>query len=240
MSSVSAVSGSSGYFRWQPAENSPAVLLSEAVMRVLRDQVTALPTRGSEIGGALLGNRDHATGEFTIEEFQPIEIEHAAGPAYILSESDVQLWRAAVTELRQKSPAFIGIYRSQARPGFHVTPEDCAMVERLLPFDKGVLLLVKPLSEKEAVGAMFLCDGGAVIDEAVNGREFPLAAPAKPHTAWKRIALPLSALAAGIAAAIVFHYAPGENPLPPLPPPSGLHLRTTRSGGNVRLNWDPA
>jgi hypothetical protein len=139
----------------------------------------ALPKRGAEIGGALLGRRG-PEGEFFIESWQPLAIEHRVGPSYILSEGDVALWAEFVKGARTGVERFIGIYRSQTRPGLGITAEDCAIVEKFLPREDGVLLIVKPLSVSESVATFYFCDGGAIIDAAAESREFEFGGKAIP------------------------------------------------------------
>src|SRR5579884_4288422 len=140
-------------FRWKPTEPGPEILLRWSVMSGIEAEVVegfkALPKRGAEIGGALLGHRG-PHGEFLIDSWRPIPIEHRTGPSYILSEADLFAWAEFVKRARTGAQQFIGIYRSQTRPGLGVTPDDCAIVEKFLPREDGVLLIVKPLSVSES------------------------------------------------------------------------------------------
>ena len=170
-------------FRWKPAEPGPEVLLRWPVMSGIEAEVIegfkALPKRGAEIGGLLLGSRG-ARGEFLIESWRPIPIEHRTGPSYILSEADLSGWAESVKQARSGAHQFIGIYRSQTRPGLGVTPDDCTIVERFLPRADGVLLIIKPLSVSESVATFYFCDGGAIVDAAAESREFEFGDKAIP------------------------------------------------------------
>ncbi len=252
------------YFRWQAAPTAPAFAISAEAVAGIRAEVIrglkSLPRRGAEVGGALLGRKDPATGEYMVEGFVPVPIEYESGPSYVLSARDTETWRAKVAELRFSSPPFIGVYRSQTRPGLTIQPEDCTTVETFLPREKGILLLVKPLSPEECVGAIYLCDGGAIVDQAINAREFPFghtsasssAAPAAQRTTRRKTSawIPVSAALAGIALAVLFHYRttakPTESVVDPIveaappPPPPTLHFRAEPAGTNARIAWDPA
>ena len=170
-------------FRWKPAEPGPEVLLRWSVMSGIEAEVIegfkALPRRGAEIGGLLLGSRG-PRGEFLIDSWQPISIEHRAGPSYILSEADISAWGESVKHARSGERQFIGIYRSQTRPGLGVTPDDCTIVEKFLPRADGVLLIVKPLSISESVATFYFCEGGAIVDAAAESREFEFGGKAIP------------------------------------------------------------
>jgi hypothetical protein len=170
-------------FRWKPAEPGPEVLLRWSVMSGIEAEVMegfkALPRRGAEIGGALLGHRG-PHGEFLIDSWQPIPIEHRSGPSYILSDADLSAWGEFVARARAGAQHFIGVYRSQTRPGLSVTPDDCRIVEKFLPREDGVLLIVKPLSITESVATFYFCDGGAIVDAAAESREFEFGGKAIP------------------------------------------------------------
>jgi len=170
-------------FRWKSAEPGREVVLRWSVMSGIEVEVVegfkALPKRGAEIGGVLLGRRG-PRGEFLIDSWQPIPIEHRTGPSYILSDADLSVWADFVRQSRTGAQKFIGIYRSQTRPGLAVTPDDCAIVEKFLPREDGVLLIVKPLSISESVATFYYCDGGAIVDAAAESREFEFGGKAIP------------------------------------------------------------
>jgi hypothetical protein len=186
----------------------------------------SLPGRGAEIGGVLLGSFDPGTGdpatrEIVIDAFEPMQIDYRSGPSYIPSADDYAQWRDWVLALREASPRIVGICRSHTRPGLRVATEDGNLIGQVMPGGDGVLLLVKPLSDRECVGAFFPFRQGIVTDGSTPSREFPFGArqpvelPARkpqPLSRW----IVISAIAAGIAAAAVLHYmteAPEENPL---------------------------
>lgn len=186
----------------------------------------SLAARGAEIGGVLLGSFDPGTREIVIDAFEPMQIEYRSGPSYIPSPDDYARWHDWVLALREASPRIVGICRSHTRPGLRVSAEDSNLIDQVMPGGDGVLLLVKPLSDRECVAAFFPFEHGIVADGSTPSREFPFGArqgiptappdpPApkpKPLSRW----IVISAIAAGIAAAGVFHYmtqAPEENPL---------------------------
>lgn len=225
----------------------------------IRDRVIAgfrsVPGRGAEVGGVLLGAFCPESREIVIDGFEPVRIEHRFGPSYILSDTDYAACKA--------SPRMVGMYRSHTRPGLRVADEDRALISQLLPDNDGVLLLVKPLSDRECVGAFFPFVKGVVLDGATPSREFPfgaaerpvaIAAPPEPEETPKRRPLsrwvPVTAVVAGIAAAAVLHHissdpdsadSADENPVQAAAAVSAkpaLHLRSEADGSAVRLEWD--
>ena len=201
----------------------------------------SIPGRGAEIGGVLLGSFTPATLEIVIDAFEPMEIEYRSGPSYIPSADDYAQWRDWVLALREASPRIVGICRSQTRPGLRVAPEDGNLIEHVMPGGDGVLLLVKPLSDRECVGAFFPFEQGIVADGSMPSREFPFGVrqrvpppqpdpPARtlqPLSRW----IVISAVCAGIAAAGVLHYmteAHEENPLVfPSKPPAAYPINSS-------------
>lgn len=162
-------------FRWRFSDSGPDIRMRWPAIAGIESEVIegfkALPKRGAEVGGALLGHQGPA-GDFFIDSWRAIPIEHRSGPSYVLSEADIAAWRNFAAQARSSGEGFIGIYRSQTRPGLGVTPEDCAIVEKFLPREKGVLLLIKPLSVSESVATFYLCDGGAIRESSGQSREF--------------------------------------------------------------------
>ena len=218
------------YHRWHPPSGSPRVSIALQTMDDIKNHAirgyrslrkSPLPKRGAEIGGVLLGSLDPATGEIVIDAFEPMQIEYRSGPSYIPSADDYARWPDWVLALREASPRIVGICRSHTRPGLRVATEDSILIEHVMPRGDGVLLLVKPLSDRECVGSFFPFQQGMVTDGSTPSREFPFGArqpvelPARkpqPLSRW----IVISAIAAGIAAAGVLHYmseAPEENPL---------------------------
>ncbi len=188
----------------------------------------SLPKRGAEIGGVLLGSLDSGHREIVIDGFEPMQIEYRSGPSYIPSPDDYARWHDWVLALREACPRIVGLCRSQTRPGLRAAAEDSDLIRYAMPGGDGVLLLVKPLSERECVGAFFPFQQGIVTDGSTPSREFPFGAAqrppqskapevsySKPQSLSRWIVI--SAIATGIASAGVLHYMTGaseENPVP--------------------------
>src|SRR5262245_54041630 len=89
-----AEGGASLSYLWQVPGKHVSVSLCLSVVdgleAAVRDGMQPIPGRGLEIGGVLLGrikkNRDGVVVE--IDNYQPLECEHAAGPSYLLSAND--------------------------------------------------------------------------------------------------------------------------------------------------------
>jgi len=125
----------------------------------------AVPKRGAEVGGILLGTAE--TGEnrvVRIEDFVPVASEHLRGPSYVLSEADLRNFDA---ELGKWAPApdkriyAVGYYRSNTRDVLQLTPEDLQILEKRFPQPAALCLLVKPYATRVSEATFFLKQNGA-------------------------------------------------------------------------------
>ena len=86
-----------GWLVWEVPGKPVSVRLSlDVVSRLgmaVQEGFKALPRRGLEIGGLLIGTARDA-GNLTVvevDDFEPVESEHATGPSYVLSDADRRL-----------------------------------------------------------------------------------------------------------------------------------------------------
>lgn len=159
----------------------PAVRFSrEATLELERltiEGFKAVPRRGMEIGGVLLGSAS-ASG-YEVTDCAAIEIEHRTGPSYTLSEADWSVWEAAIDGLDDRD-RIVGIFRSQTRPGMQPAHDDSRLSASVLPGRQGIFLLLKPLGIDSVVASMFLSEGGTIVDEVGAPREIAFGAKTLP------------------------------------------------------------
>jgi len=254
-------------YEWPAAEGTPAIVIGRSVMNEIRAHVLAgyrsVSGRGLEVGGALVGHieTDPDTGNrrVIIEGYEPVDIDHQAGPSYIFSEQDAQRWRDWIAALRHTTPSLVGICRSHTRPGLCVASPDADLIRTFVGGSDGVLLLVKPLSDRECVAAFFPFIRGIVVDGNTTSREFPFGDSSLPRRAEPAIApntpsakrplskwIVISAVAAGVAAALILHYLPAardEVPVAESRAPAAaraLDLKGERVGRSIRIVWNRA
>jgi hypothetical protein len=124
----------------------------------------AVPRRGAEVGGILLGSAE--SGEHTvvrIEDFVPLACEHLRGPSFILSESDI---KALDETLERWVPApdkriyVVGLYRSNTREVLQLAPEDLEILDSRLKAPTTVFLMVKPFATRVSEATFFLRENG--------------------------------------------------------------------------------
>ena len=171
--STPAATGPSGYYVWEPAGKDYAVHLYPEIIDRLNYEVMkgfgALPKRGAEVGGVLLGSVERgAKLVVRVQEFESIHCEHLLGPSYVLSEKDLleldrvleQSAKAEVRELR-----VVGFFRSITRESIQLTEQDLALLDARFPDDGSICLLVKPYSGRPNEAVVLCRENGAFPSE---------------------------------------------------------------------------
>lgn len=135
----------------------------------------AVPKRGAEVGGLLLGSVEHGDKTVVrIEEFEPVPCEYRRGPSYLLSEEERSTFAAAVAAARhsQSGSMPVGYYRSHTREGgMGLDTEDRELVGTHFSSDNDVVLMVKPYATKVSIGGFLVRTDGDFPSE--TPLEFP-------------------------------------------------------------------
>jgi hypothetical protein len=167
-------SAPSSFFVWEPAGERIAVHLSgEAVDQIgfaVMRGFGALPKRGAEIGGLLLG-RVETGGKtvVTIEEFVGIPCAHLYGPSYILCQEDM---RALDREMAAHSAGsgarlrVVGFVRSHTRDPLRLDETDLALLDARFLDEDAVCLLVRPFTTHPSVAVFLTREDGRFSGEA--------------------------------------------------------------------------
>jgi len=185
-----------GYYVWAVPGNPVAVHLRLDVVDRLGAEflrgLGAVPKRGAEVGGVLLGSIEPGLVKDThivrIEDFEPVPCSYVRGPSYLLTGEDRKLFDDIC---QRRNP--VGYYRSHTREGLSLGPEDLDLLEQNLPLAANVALLVKPLADKPGVAGVFVRENGGFPGKTpiefpfrrweMTGEEpppTPAPAPAKP------------------------------------------------------------
>lgn len=134
----------------------------------------SLTSRGSEIGGLLLGQA--APGVPTVvslEDFEPVLCDYTRGPLYRLSDADMGRFERA---LEQRTTAgglqVVGFFRSHTRKGLSLDPEDVAFFEARFRDPGNVALVIRPFATKASIAGIFIWENGKVRGES-SYLEFP-------------------------------------------------------------------
>jgi len=108
--------------------HSPRLLVANPLIPRLFDEVSegvrALPRGGAEIGGLLVGPKDHEGGVLA-NEIIPIPIEYRFGPSFRLSSPDLtKIEEAIAIAHKDPSKTVVGFYRSRTRGGAEFRDSD--------------------------------------------------------------------------------------------------------------------
>ena len=153
-----------GFYRWEVPGKSIRISL-DVVDRLQQDVMRgfgAVPRRGAEIGGVLLGSA-YDDGSVAVEEYELIPIEYKRGPSYLLSVEDVGAFEATVDELRKKSGDGIrpvGYFRSHTRDGVGLGDEDRELLARYFPEEETIVLLIRPFGTKPSIAGFYFKEQG--------------------------------------------------------------------------------
>lgn len=168
------------WLSWEVPGKPVSVRLSRDVAGRLRMAVwegfKALPRRGLETGGLLIGTTREMGDRIVVEvdDFEPVETEHASGPSYVLSDAELRLLEARIAASEDpESPSIVGFYRSHTRSNFAITAEDASLFSRYFPAASHVFLLIKANDDGRPTGGFVIREGGKVVSDSPYA-EFPL------------------------------------------------------------------
>lgn len=122
----------------------------------------AVPKRGAEVGGILIG-KIVAGLEKTIvlEDSEPVQCEHRRGPSYLLSEGDRRRLEDTIARARTRPDRrVVGYYRSHTRDNFSLDDEDTEIFSTYFGDPDSVFLLIRPSATKVSSAGVFLWGEG--------------------------------------------------------------------------------
>lgn len=153
----------SEYYDWRPPSAPVGVRLSYGAIDRLRADVMndfwAVPKRGAEVGGILLGrvtagpDSDTLT-QVVVEDYECVPCEHRRGPSYVLSEPDRK--RLARALRRSGGLSVVGYFRSHTRPGLYLDENDMAVVSSQFSAPSDIVLLIRPHATEPGVAGFFI------------------------------------------------------------------------------------
>jgi TonB family protein len=166
------------FYTWEVAQKPVAVRLPLTLIDRLESEAVenfrSLSSRGSEIGGLLLGSvlpGNPAT--VTATDFELVACDYSRGPLYRFGDADLGRVEQAIEKHNSGSgPRVIGFFRSHTRKGLTVDGDDLAFFEPRFPEPHQIVLLIRPFATKVSSAAIFIRENGKIATEASH-REFP-------------------------------------------------------------------
>jgi hypothetical protein len=167
-----------GFYGWEVPGKPISIQLSLDVVERLQQDVMrgfgAVPRRGAEVGGILLGTAAGAEPTVRVEDYVLVPIEYKRGPSYRLSDDDVTAFDAAVRQSRNgKLLRPVGFFRSHTRDGVGLSGEDVELLSNYFPELETIALLIRPFATKPS-GAGFYFKEQGVFQSGPPLLEFPL------------------------------------------------------------------
>ncbi|MGI8742098.1 MAG: hypothetical protein ACR2NN_05935 [Bryobacteraceae bacterium] len=124
----------------------------------------AVPKRGAEVGGILLGSASHDGRLLVdIEDYEMAPIEYKRGPSYQLSASDLESFQAILDRLRAGTDPDlkpVGFFRSHTREGTGLVQDDLDLLKRSFPDPNAVVLLIKPYATRVSTATFLFSENG--------------------------------------------------------------------------------
>jgi hypothetical protein len=167
-----------GGYLWEIPGAAIAVDLDLAVIDDLLPEVmrafAAVPKRGAEVGGLLLGVVEPSAGPdrptlVRVNSFELVPCTYARGPSYLLTEEESAAFEQA-RERRQaeasQHSSVVGYFRSHTRPGLSLSPEDLDLLKRHFPNSFDIALLIRPFATQPTQAGFFFREQGAFQEES--------------------------------------------------------------------------
>lgn len=179
--SAGETTSQSAHYLWEISGRPVAVRLSFGFVDRLLQEVMrgfgAMPRRGVEMGGVLLGWVDGSGPKpvVVVEDYEPVPCQHTRGATYLLSEQEMGRFQETVdrwSSSQGKQSYAVGYYRSHTREGLGMSDEDLELFNRTLPDASAVCLLVKPFATRVSQAGIFIRENGGVRAQS-SYQEFP-------------------------------------------------------------------
>ena len=170
-------SAASPYYLWEAPGKPVSVRISHSVVdrldRAAVETFRSISSRGSEIGGLLLGCVLPGTPTVvSIDDYELISCDYSRGPLFHLSDADMGRFQSAFARGNQDGVRAVGFFRSHTRKGLVLDAEDLTLMESQFRDPQAVALLVRPSATKPSMGGIFIHEDRQAPGEA-SCLEFP-------------------------------------------------------------------
>jgi protein TonB len=147
--------------------------LIDRLEREAVENFRSLTSRGSEIGGLLVG--DVSPGSplvVSISDYDLIACDYSRGPLYRLSDADMGRFEQAIQQRQAAGRGVAGFFRSHTRKGISLDADDLAFFQARFRDPHHIALLVRPFATKASTAGIFIWENGKVNGET-SYLEFP-------------------------------------------------------------------
>ena len=168
---------SSPLYVWEVTQKPVSVEIPFGLIdRLEREAVEnfrSLTSRGSEIGGMLIGSvRPGNPATVSIADYELIECDYTRGPLYRLSEADLVRLEQAREKRLAGGAGIAGYFRSHTRKGMSLDSDDLSLFQARFRDANQIALLVRPFATKASTAGIFIWENGKVNGDS-SYLEFP-------------------------------------------------------------------
>ncbi len=165
------------FYLWEVPQKPVCVKIPFALIDRLEHEAVesfrSLSSRGSEIGGVLLGSVSPGSPFLlTLQDFELIPCDYTRGPLYRLSDADLDRFDRVFAQHTAGGRPVVGFFRSHTRKGVQLDPEDLTLLDSRFSAAHQIALLIRPFATKPSVAGIFVREEGAVRGEC-SYKEFP-------------------------------------------------------------------
>ena len=167
-----------GTWLWQVPQKPVSVRIALPLVARLERQVSeavrSVRTRGSEIGGLLLGSVSGTSPALvSVQDYDLVPCDYSRGPLYKLAGEDRdRVERRIAVRSAAGRLGVVGFFRSHTRAGFSLDDDDVALCRSYFNGPHQVFLLVRPAPGRVARAGFFIWEHGQIRAEATH-LEFP-------------------------------------------------------------------
>ncbi len=176
-------------YLWEVPQKPVAVRLAFDIIDRMESEVIenfrSLTSRGSEIGGVLLGSVIPGSPlTVLVQGYEAVQCDYSRGPLYRLSDADLGRFERVI---EQHSGAgnipVAGFFRAHSRKGLSLDTDDLAFLDARFRGPHHIALLVRPFATKTSVGGIFIREDGTFHGEA-SLLEFPFRSSQLTASLW--------------------------------------------------------
>jgi DNA-binding NarL/FixJ family response regulator len=177
-----APESSAAYYVWRmprfPVAVSFPLSLIDRLEKDAVDTFRSLCSRGSEIGGLLIGELSPGSPMvLSIDDYDLIPCDYSRGPLYRLCDADMRRIEQAIQRRLAAGRRVAGFFRSHTRKGISLDAEDLTFFQSRFRDPHQIALLIRPFATKSSEAAIFVWENGDV-DGVVSPLVFPFSSRA--------------------------------------------------------------
>jgi protein TonB len=176
-------------YLWEVPQKPVAVRLAFDLIDRMETEVIenfrSLTSRGSEIGGVLLGSVIPGSPlVVVVQDYETISCDYSRGPLYRLSDADLGRFERVIEQHSGAGNTPVaGYFRAHSRKGLSLDADDLAFLDARFRSPHHIALLVRPFATKTSVGGLFIREDGVFHGES-SYLEFPFRSAQLTASLW--------------------------------------------------------